>query len=138
MIGQQRFGTMAAITATTGDPSGDEANRLVMATAWNINQVPTCWQFHIRITAAAAFEVALHLWAREPQYNNWGRLGENGGQMNGGATFTGTTAGGWWFVYQNLEVYQDLFVEYANLLGAPTLFVRLFPMYEQAPELRGL
>jgi hypothetical protein len=137
-IGQQRFGNMVTVTPDTGIPSGDEANRLVIATAFNVNLVPTCWQFHIQITAAGAFEADLYAWGREPQYDQWGRLGSSNGHMNGGTVLEGTTADGWWFVYQNIEVFGDLYIEQANLVGAPTINIRLFPMYEQAVELRGL
>ncbi len=142
MIGQQRLGVAASITPDTGIPTGNEANRLVLASTWNANLLPTCWILGVQITNVQspqiAFEADLYLWGRDAQQSLWGRLGENEGQLNAGTTFQGTAGDGWWFVFQNLEVWQDLYIQQANLVGSPTITCSLYPMYEQAVELRGL
>ena len=146
MIGQQRLGRFASITPTVGRPSGDEANRLVVANNWDVTLLPTCWIIGVWFVGAsppAAVEVNLYLWGRDFQLDagagRWGRLGNNDGNLNGADAFEpDTQTDAWWFVLQNLEIWRDLYVEQLNTTGAPTVTCELAPMYEQAVELRGL
>lgn len=143
MIGMQRLGHRVELVPDTGIPSGDEANRLTLASSWNVNLLPTCWIIGIQMengsSPPVSNETDLYLWARDHQWDVWGRLGENNGAMNGGETFAfATLFDGWWFVYQNLEVWKDLYLQQDDQTGSPKVTCFVYPMYEMAVELRGL
>jgi hypothetical protein len=141
MIGSQRLGRFFPMTPTVGRPSGDEANRLTLATTWDVTILPTCWiigVWFVGTSPPAAVDVNLNMWARDHQNNLWGRLGLNNGNLNGADAFTpATVTDSWWFVLQNLEIWKDLYLQQENTTGAPTVTAQLAPMYEQAMELRG-
>jgi hypothetical protein len=146
MIGQQRLGRFSDITPTVGRPDGNEANRLVMAGTWDAQLLPTCWLigvWFVGTSPPAAVDVNLYLWGRDNLLDagagRWGRLGLNDGNLNGASAFEpDTVTDSWWFILQNLEIWQDLYLEQLNTTGAPTVTAALAPMYEQAVELRGL
>jgi len=116
---------LAPTAAANGAPSGDQAGRLVMSTAFS-GAVPKSidWILRVRITAihgsppvAQDFEADVYLWGRDEEDQIWGYLGEDNGQLNGGDTFTGNGAGNWYFIYTNLGLFQDLWLQVANIVG---------------------
>ena len=129
---------LAAVAAANADPTGDQAGRLVMATAFGwVMPNPICWMMQVTIENTAgpqvpvAYEASAALWAREKQNLVWGQLGIKDGQVNDGELITGTgITVSRFFMYQNLGLFQDLYLRVADVSGADfSLRADLFPVW---------
>lgn len=135
-MGRQVIGNseelLAATAANNGAPVGDQAGRLVMATDFPVVPESIDWLIRVELTTTAGIISAdLHLWGRDKEDTTWGTLGNNDGQMNGGVTIAGTDPTIRYFVYQDLGVFQDLWLEVRNLTGIGETSVRadIYPIY---------
>jgi len=127
---------ITGITAANGEPSGDDASRLVVATAFKYaNPKPIDWLLRVRGTTPltsppTAIEFYAYLWGRDQQDQVWGQLGNADGILNGGDLITGNTTAVRYFMLQNLGLFQDLYIQFSDLSGTGlSLNATLFPVY---------
>lgn len=129
---------LANTTAANGVPSGDQAGRLVMATAYpGATPMPIDWLMRVRIQsiasppASTAFEMDGYLWGRDAEDEVWGQIGINDGQINNATTISETgIVVVRYFSYTNLGLFQDLWLQVANLVGADIqIDATLWPVY---------
>jgi hypothetical protein len=118
------FKTVTDIGATR--PVGDVG---LLMSAFTDGRKPQQWRLKVKVTAAGAFSVNVLARGRDRATGDWGFVGPQSGDVNGGTAMVGTTEDVWFFDPTNLGVFERFTLQTSGATGAPTVTAELAAVY---------